>query len=60
VGFPTKTFAEEYGALLKRHRIEFDERYLLDRGQASLRDANLLQLAKLQASLRDASFLNPR
>jgi putative transposase len=26
----TKTFAEEYGALLKRHRIEFDERYLLD------------------------------
>jgi REP element-mobilizing transposase RayT len=26
----TKTFAEEYRALLKRHRIEFDEQYLLD------------------------------
>ena len=25
----TKTFAEEYKAFLERHRIEFDERYLL-------------------------------
>jgi putative transposase len=25
----TKTFAEEYRAFLERHRVEFDERYLL-------------------------------
>ena len=33
------TFQEEFLALLRKHRIDFDERYLWDRVQQSLRDS---------------------